>query len=600
MIASGACIAMHAYKIQKEYHAEKSLIIVSAFMENAVEYIKENLDDDIDVIIGRGNTAKMLRAERLPFPIVEIPISNHDIHLAVEKAASLMNSRTGKLAYIGEEKSLASANVFLSRLGYKLSLYPCLTSQDIRSAVNLAKKEHVKAIIGGVFTYSIATSEKIPCVILEASYESVLQAYTEAISVQKATELKKETNIESRTILESISDGILAIDRNGIIRYCNKPATRMLQCQPDPAGLRAIDILPKEENTMLQLTLKKGKRYTRHAVKIQDKIFLLSFSPVTTSSTNTGAIISMKPQSFVIPDQSNQLSLKGEGFLSILGKSPTFRFAIEAAKQCARDATPVLIIGEYGTGKSMLAKAIHDACSTRNVFIARSSMTVSLDDILSCQSGTLYISKVEDLNLQLQESIAQIVSDSCIRMDDGEIIHVNFKLICSTETNLKQRTAHGQFSKKLYYVLTSHLIPLPPLRERGDDILLLFSRFLDEKGLSFSGTLPQYSWPGNIQEMKCLVDRLSLRCNGKGIVTTEMILKELGEDAYFSLFDSESKRIPIVPRTEKTYFIGGNYYTREDLLSLKAFYNGKVSLMASQLKCSRSTLWRYFKELNPH
>ena len=74
-------------------------------------------------------------------------------------------------------------------------------------------------------------------VILDSSYESVLQAYQEALAVQEAAELRKKANMESHIILENISDGIVAVDKDGIIRYCNKSATEMLQCQPDPAGV---------------------------------------------------------------------------------------------------------------------------------------------------------------------------------------------------------------------------------------------------------------------------------------------------------------------------------------------------------------------------
>lgn len=597
MIASGAHIANYAFRIQKEYQAEDSLVIVSAFMENAVQYIKEHLSDDIDVIIGRGNTAKMLRAAKLPYPIVEIPISNQDIYVAVEKAVTLANSKTGKLAYIGEEKGLESANFFLSKLGYRLTLYPCSTSQDIRTAVKLAKAAHVKTIIGGIFSNSIATAENIPCVILDASYESVLQAYQEALAVQEAAELRKKANMESHIILENISDGIVAVDKNGVIRYCNKSASEMLQCQPDPAGLRISDLLPEEENGMLRFTLDKGRRYTQHPAKIQDLNLLFTFTPVITGSKRNGAIVSLKPQSSVVPAlESVQVGVQID-FQDVLGNAPPVRFALHAGRISAADTLPVLIVGEYGTGKALLAKAIHGSHAKRGSFIVRSAKTIKMDDFLLCQDGSLYISKVEEMDAQMQEHIAQICSEKCLYMENGEVLHVNFKLICSTETNLKEMAICGQFSKNLYYMLASHIIALPPLRERGADIELLFSHFLEEGGLTFSGPLPAYTWPGNIQEMKTLARRLSQKNSGTGTITKEMVEKELGEDAYFSVFGSGAKPIHSVPQAVKTYLIGETFYTKEDLISLKAYYNGKTTIMARQLNCSRSTLWRHFKEI---
>lgn len=597
IIASGAHIANYAYEIQKEFHAEESFVVVSAFMENAVQYVKEHMSDDIDVIIARGNTAKLLRAARLPYPIVDIPITNQDIYTAFEKAAALMNTKTGRLAYIGEEKALDSARVFLSKLGYRLSVFPCSTSQEVRTAVNLAKASHVKALIGGILANSIAAAENIPSVILDSSYESVLQAFQEALAVQEAAELRKKANMESHIILENISDGIVAVDKNGIIRYCNQPAAQMLQCQPDPAGLRISDLLPDEENGMLRFTLDKGKRYTQHPAKIQDLNLLFSFSPVITGSQRNGAIVSLRPQTSVVPaSERSQVAVKTD-FQDILGNHQAFRFAMQAGKESAVDSLPVLLVGEYGTGKAILAKAIHGSFTKRGPFIVRNARTIRMDDFLLCQGGSLYISKVEELDAPMQEHIAQICNDHCLYMESGEILQVNFKLICSTETNLKEMTIGGLFSKNLYYMLASHIIALPSLRERGKDIELLFSHFLSEEGLSFSGFLPVYSWPGNIQEMKTLVRRLVQKNSGIGKVSLEMVEKELGEDAYFTVFDAGSKPATAVPQTGKTYLIGETFYTKEDLLSLKAYYKGKMTLMARQLNCSRSTLWRYFNEI---
>ncbi len=597
LIASGAHIASYAFKIQEVYQAKDSFLIVSAFMENAVQYVKEHMSDDIDVIIARGNTAKILRAAKLPCPIVEIPISNQDIYLAVEKAVALADSKTSKLAYIGEEKGLESANFFLSKLGYRLTLYPCSTSQDIRTAVKLAKAANVKTIIGGIFSHSIASAENIGSVILDSSYESVLQAYQEALAVQEAAELRKKANMESHIILENISDGIVAVDKDGIIRYCNKSATEMLQCQPDPAGLRISDLLPDEENSMLRFTLDKGKRYTQHPAKLQDLNLMFTFTPVITGSQRNGAIISLKPQSSVVPAfESPQIAVKIE-FQDVLGDAQVFRFALQAGKASASDSLPVLLVGEYGTGKGLLAKAIHSSYAERSPFVVRSARTIKVDDFLLCQGGSLFLTNVEGLDMRMQEHIAQICSDHCLYMENGEILQVNFKLICSTETNLKEMSLKGQFSKNLYYMLASHIIALPPLRDRGEDIELLFSHFLGEFGLSFSGNLVPYAWPGNIQEMKTLARRLAQKNGGHGTITQEMVEKELGEDAYFSVFTSGAKIIPSVPQTGKTYLIGETFYTKEELLSLKAYYNGKTTVMARQLNCSRSTLWRYLKEI---
>jgi DNA-binding NtrC family response regulator len=240
-----------------------------------------------------------------------------------------------------------------------------------------------------------------------------------------------------------------------------------------------------------------------------------------------------------------RLSIKEE-FSNIIGTSPAIRKVFKIISEVAPTNATVLITGESGTGKELVARAIHQRSPRRSQpFVTLNcgalpdtlmeselfgyekgaftgALTAKIGRIEAASRGTLFLDEVGDMSLKTQVDLLRVLQDKELRRLGGtSAISVDVRFIAATNRDLKEEIAAKRFREDLYYRLNVVPISMPPLRERKEDIPLLLESFLQEfcsihrkprKRLS-EGTLEllvRYSWPGNIRELRNLVERLVL------------------------------------------------------------------------------------------
>jgi DNA-binding NtrC family response regulator len=219
------------------------------------------------------------------------------------------------------------------------------------------------------------------------------------------------------------------------------------------------------------------------------------------------------------------------------------------ARRVASSQAPVLFLGETGSGKEVLARALHQA-STRaqGPFIAincaaipaelleselfghaKGAFTGAVTDkpgrIQAAEGGTLFLDEIGDLPLALQPKLLRVLQEKTIEpVGKNQSIPVDFRLICATHHDLRARVAAGQFREDLYYRLNVLPLQIPPLRERRADIPALFLR-LCQKACELEGRvaidvepalldrLAQMDWPGNVRELENAAKRLVALCS---------------------------------------------------------------------------------------
>ncbi len=236
-------------------------------------------------------------------------------------------------------------------------------------------------------------------------------------------------------------------------------------------------------------------------------------------------------------------------FEEIIGNSPALESVLAKVERVAPTDSTVLVLGETGTGKELIARAIHNI-SPRcgRPFIKLNCAAIPFDllesELFGCEkgaftgaiaqkigrfemadTGTLFLDEIGDIPLALQPKLLRVLQEKEFeRLGSGKTHHINVRLVAATHRNLSELLARQQFRSDLYYRLNVFPIVLPPLRERREDIALLVSHFVEAFARRMGkhinhipnetlGALIAYSWPGNVRELQNLIERAVILSN---------------------------------------------------------------------------------------
>ncbi len=235
------------------------------------------------------------------------------------------------------------------------------------------------------------------------------------------------------------------------------------------------------------------------------------------------------------------------GFEGLIGNSAKMRELIRGLKQFAPTKATVLILGENGTGKELVAKALHTNSPRKNKpFVAMNCAALNenlLDDEMFgheagaftgaerlrkgrfeyANGGTLFLDEIGDMPPSLQAKLLRVLENGEVsRIGSNETIKVDVRLVAATNRDLEHMIKEGKFRQDLYYRLRVGLLRIPPLRDRGKDVILLTTHFLDEFAKRYSKKVPRvanavwsafrnYSWPGNVRELRNLVESMVIQ-----------------------------------------------------------------------------------------
>jgi two-component system NtrC family response regulator len=241
------------------------------------------------------------------------------------------------------------------------------------------------------------------------------------------------------------------------------------------------------------------------------------------------------------------------GFERIIGTSAEITEAVDLARKVAVTDTTVLLLGETGTGKEVFAEAIHQASSRKaKAFVAvncsaftkelleselfgykAGAFTNALKDkkglFEEASGGTIFLDEIGELDLDLQAKLLRVLeSQQFIKIGDTRPTQVNARIITATNRDLLAETAKGTFRLDIYYRLSVFQITLPPLRERKKDIKLIAAYFVQYFAAKVKKPVPQlnrtfiekleaYHWPGNIRELKNIIERAMILTDENGL-----------------------------------------------------------------------------------
>ena len=259
---------------------------------------------------------------------------------------------------------------------------------------------------------------------------------------------------------------------------------------------------------------------------------------------------SVEPPASVLERARPRGDLSSASSHAVVGQSPAMRRVLEQIHQVAATDSTVLLLGETGTGKELLATEIHQASARRargmvRVNCAAIPATLIESELFGREKGaftgalarqigrfeladrsTLFLDEIGDLPAEIQIKLLRVLEEREIeRLGSPRTIPVDARIIAATHRNLEQRIADGTFREDLYYRLNVFPIVVPPLRDRGEDVTLLAWRFINELSVPLGrrieaiedeslAAMRQYSWPGNVRELRNVVERAMITARG--------------------------------------------------------------------------------------
>lgn len=253
---------------------------------------------------------------------------------------------------------------------------------------------------------------------------------------------------------------------------------------------------------------------------------------------------------------------KKYSFESIIGRSKSIQAAIELAQKVAVTQTPVLLLGETGTGKEVFAQAIHQASSRyKQSFVAINCSAFSKELLESelfghaagaftgairdkkglfeeAHKGTIFLDEIGEMAVDLQAKLLRVLeTGEFIKVGESKPSTVDVRIIAATNRDLTAEIKAGHFREDLFYRLSVFQIKLPALKERTSDIEVLAKHFVSmyavkaankkniELSPDFVTALQHYNWPGNIRELKNVIERAVILSNGNELTTAELPLE---------------------------------------------------------------------------
>ncbi|GAB6156365.1 sigma 54-interacting transcriptional regulator [Desulfosporosinus burensis] len=360
----------------------------------------------------------------------------------------------------------------------------------------------------------------------------------------------EEREHELRTILNSVSEGIVAVNKEGEIIQINEVACKIFHCSAeDVIGSDAEDLF--QENAPILETLKTGRSYQleEREFKKGNRVihFLTTGVPVLNAKGQIiGAVATMKDFRQVeeiiskVDRQKHLLSFEG-----IIYQSAKMRHVIETAKMVAKGNSTVLLRGESGTGKELFARAIHmESLRNQAPFIAINCAALP-DSLLEselfgyeegsftgaakggrkglfeqAEHGTIFLDEIGEIAAQVQVRLLRVLQEGTIRRVGGtKEVSVDVRIVAATHRNLEEMIQRGEFREDLYYRLNVIPLRIPPLRERPEDIPLVaqylirkISEKLEKPEIHITKEsmdwLMVQTWPGNVRQLENTLERI--------------------------------------------------------------------------------------------
>jgi len=472
-------------------------------------------------------------------------------------------------------------------------------------------------VVGDTISVRWASSKDIKIHLVESNRDSIVDACEQAILVRNNLNKHIAAANKLTVVLNCAQEGALLVNTEGFIEEVNQQGCLLLQKEREELLNTSVhSIFTSEE---LSAAIRSCTKLTTSIVSINGTDFAVDtvISPPYLEA-NSIVLLFQRVEHILQKENSVRQKLRESGFIAkytfsdIIHASSAMQQTIAKARQYAAATCSIIIQGETGTGKELFAQSIHNASTlAKGPFVAVNCGAIPKDLLESelfgyapgaftgamrsgkpglfelSHGGTLFLDEITEMDFFLQTRLLRILqAREVMRIGDNKVIPINVRVIAATNRNPAEEVAAGRLRADLYYRLNVLDLKVPPLRDRQEDIPLLFNNFIRQYAKQYGTPAPKagkdilrwlsaYSWPGNVRELENLAEKFIIL---RGEISCETIAQPARRGDEIALAEGDGRLDTVI----------GNY-----IHMVIGQCEGKIARAAQKLDVDRNTVKRW-------
>lgn len=513
-------------------------------METGVEQTQKALQEGAKIIISRGGTALHI-GNSLNIEVISVRPSSLSVF------DYLYNNTTEKtrIAFVGFSPFIKICRPICDILHREYKEFE-ISNPGVAGLIMdqvLAWKPDV--VVGDTLSVRWASSRDIKIHLVESNRDSIIDACEQAILVRNNLNKHIAAANKLTVVLNCAQEGALLVNTEGFIEEVNQQGCLLLQKEREALLNTSVHAIFTSEE--LSSAIRSGTKLTTSIVSVNGTDFAVDtvISPPYLEA-NSIVLLFQRVEHILQKENSVRQKLRESGFIAkytfsdIIHASAAMQQTITKARQYAAATCSIIIQGETGTGKELFAQSIHNASTlAKGPFVAVNCGAIPKDLLESelfgyapgaftgamrsgksglfelSHGGTLFLDEITEMDFFLQTRLLRILqAKEVMRIGDNKVIPINVRVIAATNRNPTEEVAAGRLRADLYYRLNVLDLKVPPLRDRQEDIPLLFNNFVRQYAKQYATTAPKvakdlqhwlsvYSWPGNVRELENLAEK---------------------------------------------------------------------------------------------
>lgn len=508
--------------------------------------------------------------------------------------------------------------------------YNCSEKAHMLSPIKL--NGEVIAIIG---ITAFTENQKFQLMHAEEKYLSFISKMSELLadrfSHEQIIREKSDAYAQISAIVNSVYEGVLAVDGNENITACNDAVKELLGIEigreKEPIGTKVSEIVPELPFSEVISSGQSKVGYEQYFTST-GVYCLVNIKPVKIASRVVGAVATFRDKREIQKLAFRVIgNTSGFSFDSIISNNDKIAELKEKARKISQTDSTVLIRGESGTGKELYARSIHSAsprwrapfvpvhCGAIPESLLESELfgyeagaftgakkSGKMGKFEYADQGTIFLDEIGDMPMHLQTKLLRVLQDGTFERVGGyKTVKANVRVLAATHRPLEEYIKENKFRRDLFYRLNVVPLYIPPLRKRREDIELLLNNFIEKYASKINTDKPvlsqelldylkNYSWPGNVRELENVAEYFLNVTDKKELDIDDLPhnMREVGDQYQEGKIDSDLL-MPLTELEQKSFATAVNFYGTTE--------QGKQKI-AEQLGVSRATVYRKLKKYN--